>query len=125
MRPCTVCKYRHPQHDRYDNYPSIERPVGPYPTIVKGNATGGTSGEENGQDVLVVQAYAYSKYLGYLELEINDTSGDITSFQGAPILLDSTFPECTLHTIFFNKRVETILIRSYSKLFYVLLHTRR
>ena len=65
------------------DYPSIEKPVGPYPTIVK---------QPNGKKVPVVQAYAYSKYLGYLNLTFN-SNGDLISYEGKPILLSQDKPQ--------------------------------
>jgi len=64
--------------------PSIEVPRGPYPTIVKQAKTG--------KKVLVVQAYAYTKYLGRMDLSI-DQDGEIQSFNGQPILLDASHPQ--------------------------------
>lgn len=42
-----------------------ENPIGPYPTIVT---------KENGVKVPVVQAYAYTKYLGHLMLNVRKTA---------------------------------------------------
>jgi len=64
--------------------PSRERPHGPYPTIVKQAKTG--------KKVLVVQAYAFTKYLGRMDLNFDD-DGNITLFNGKPILLDSSLPQ--------------------------------
>ncbi|WP_282094810.1 bifunctional metallophosphatase/5'-nucleotidase [Epibacterium ulvae] len=52
-----------------------DRASGPYPTMVG--------------DVPVVQAYAYSKYLGELELTF-DAAGKVTAANGEPILLDAS-----------------------------------
>lgn len=41
--------------------PERENPVGNYPTVVT---------RTNGQQVLVLQAYAYTKYLGKIDLEV-------------------------------------------------------
>ncbi|MEO0929839.1 MAG: 5'-nucleotidase C-terminal domain-containing protein [Pseudomonadota bacterium] len=43
-------------------------------------------------DVPVVQAYAYSKYVGHLTLEFDD-AGNVTSASGDTILLDASVPE--------------------------------
>jgi len=59
--------------------PSVESIKGPYPTMIN-NRT------------LVVQAYAYTKYLGNLQVEFSE-DGRIESWQGAPILLDSSYKE--------------------------------
>ncbi|KAL3883275.1 hypothetical protein ACJMK2_029558 [Sinanodonta woodiana] len=63
--------------------PSNEEIEGPYPTIVNTN---------NGRKVLVVTAYAWSKYLGYLNVLFDD-KGEVSSWKGNPILLDKTVPE--------------------------------
>ncbi len=63
------------------NAPSSEQPIGPYPTMVKNEATGKT--------VPVVQAYAYTKYLGVLKLQF-DGEGELRSVGGSPLLLDSS-----------------------------------
>ncbi|XP_044249208.1 protein 5NUC [Drosophila takahashii] len=61
--------------------PSKENSEGPYPTIVV---------KPDGRKVPVVQAYAYTKYLGNLSLEF-DNGGNLLSFKGSPILLDNRF----------------------------------
>lgn len=53
--------------------------AGPYPTLVKA---------PNGVDVPIVQAYAYSKYLGNLKVTFDD-AGVVKAATGAPILLDN------------------------------------
>ncbi|KAL8186223.1 UNVERIFIED_CONTAM: hypothetical protein K2H54_066268 [Gekko kuhli] len=45
-----------------------------------------------GPDVPVVQAYAFGKYLGYLNVTFDD-EGNVISASGNPILLDSSIPE--------------------------------
>ncbi|MBO9451387.1 5'-nucleotidase C-terminal domain-containing protein [Tropicibacter sp. R16_0] len=52
-----------------------DRAAGPYPTMVG--------------DVPVVQAYAYSKFLGEITLTFDD-AGNVTSAEGEPILLDAS-----------------------------------
>lgn len=42
--------------------PDAERIDGPYPTVVK---------QPSGKEVPVVQAYAYTKYLGKLHVQVN------------------------------------------------------
>jgi 5'-nucleotidase len=54
-----------------------------YPTVV--NAP-------NGKPVQIVQAYAYSKYLGELTVEFDD-EGNVTKAKGAPWLLNAMVPE--------------------------------
>lgn len=56
-----------------------EKATGPYPTVVKNPA---------GVDVPIVQAYAYSKYLGALKVLFDD-AGKVKSASGAPLLLDA------------------------------------
>ena len=60
--------------------PSREKPKGEYPTVVK---------QDSGDKVLVVQAFAYGKYLGFLQVEFDD-AGKVTSWAGQPILLDKS-----------------------------------
>ena len=57
-----------------------ERAFGPYPMMVK---------NPDGKDVPIVQAYAYSKYVGDIEVTFND-NGDVVSAAGEPILLDAS-----------------------------------
>ncbi|GFR73199.1 5'-nucleotidase [Elysia marginata] len=64
--------------------PSNEESSGSYPFIVKTSAS-----EEN---VLVVQNYAFGKYLGSLHLTFDD-AGKVTNFNGNPVLLDSSVPK--------------------------------
>ncbi|KAI5718295.1 hypothetical protein M8J77_019154 [Diaphorina citri] len=61
-----------------------DKPKGPYPIVV-------TSSVDNRQ-VLVVQAAAYSRYLGLIHLQYND-KGNIVSWRGDPILLDKHIQE--------------------------------
>ena len=56
-----------------------DKAAGPYPTLVTNPA---------GVDVPIVQAYAYSKYLGELKVVFDD-AGKVKSASGAPLLLDS------------------------------------
>ena len=65
------------------NPPSKDKPKGKYPTVVK---------QDSGAEVLVVQAYAYGKYLGFLQLQFDD-GGKVISWTGQPILLDSSVPQ--------------------------------
>ncbi|XP_008555623.2 protein 5NUC [Microplitis demolitor] len=59
--------------------PDLEVPEGLYPTEVI---------QKNGRKVYVVQAYAYTKYLGNLSI-IFDAAGEIRSILGNPILVTS------------------------------------
>ncbi|VVC93228.1 unnamed protein product, partial [Leptidea sinapis] len=56
---------------------------GAYPTTVI---------QKSGRKTLVVQAYAYTKYMGKLHLLFND-AGDIIDFNGEPILLNDLVPK--------------------------------
>ena len=65
--------------------PSNEQPVGPYPTWIT---------QSNGKVVPVVQAYAYTKYLGFLKLIFDDNGVLIQDrTKGNPILLDHNKPQ--------------------------------
>lgn len=55
-----------------------DRAVGPYPTMVG--------------DTAVVQAYAYGKFLGELNVTFND-AGEITEAVGEPIIMDNSVAE--------------------------------
>lgn len=61
--------------------PSTESPTSLYPYNVT---------HESGKLVPVVQAYAYSKYLGQLRIKFND-DGQVLEATGNPILLDGSF----------------------------------
>ena len=63
--------------------PSIEKPEGDYPFIVT---------QSDGREVPVVQAYALTKYLGYLNLTF-DGNGELIKYAGNPLLLDATYPQ--------------------------------
>ncbi|XP_069462438.1 5'-nucleotidase [Ambystoma mexicanum] len=63
--------------------PSNEVPVGPYPFMVA---------SDDGRNVPVVQAYAFGKYLGFLEVDFDD-NGNVLQSSGNPILLDRSVPE--------------------------------
>ncbi|KAH8400587.1 hypothetical protein KR222_007245, partial [Zaprionus bogoriensis] len=60
--------------------PSVERIDGPYPTVVT---------QKSGKRVPVVEAYAYTKYLGKLFVKF-DEDGNLIDFDGYPILLNAT-----------------------------------
>lgn len=62
--------------------PDIETAAGDYPTTVT---------QLNGKRVPIVQAYAYTKYLGKIHLEFND-AGDLVEIDGTPILLNKDIP---------------------------------
>ncbi|CAB3253193.1 unnamed protein product [Arctia plantaginis] len=63
--------------------PDSEHSQGPYPTYLV---------QESGKSVAVVQAYAYTKYLGKLHLTFN-SNGDLINADGTPILLDNKIPQ--------------------------------
>merc|ERR1740137_289716 len=45
-----------------------------------------------GHKTIVLQAYAYTKYLGHVKLTFS-ASGELTGWTGQPILLDSSYPQ--------------------------------
>lgn len=63
--------------------PDLENQEGPYPTVVK---------QASGRTVAVVQAYAYTKYIGKLYLMF-DSQGEMIKYDGNPILLDKSVPQ--------------------------------
>jgi len=63
--------------------PDSEVAVSTYPVII---------GQANGKKVPVVQAYAFTKYLGYLHLEFDD-AGNLVEWDGSPILLNKDVPQ--------------------------------
>ncbi|XP_034236782.1 protein 5NUC-like [Thrips palmi] len=66
--------------------PDNDEPVGLYPTFVK---------QPSGREVPVVQAYAFTKYMGRLRIQF-DADGEIASrkdVRGLPVLLDHTQPQ--------------------------------
>ncbi|XP_034621988.1 5'-nucleotidase isoform X2 [Trachemys scripta elegans] len=63
--------------------PSNEMPAGNYPFLVT---------SDDGRQVPVVQAYAFGKYLGYLNVTFDD-QGNVIRTSGNPILLNSSIPE--------------------------------
>lgn len=65
--------------------PDQEKPEGPYPTVVV---------QPSGKKVYVVQAYAYTKYLGDLTVTF-DADGEITHVEGNPILINHKIPEAS------------------------------
>ena len=63
--------------------PSTETPYDKYPIVV---------GQGGNSKALVVQDFAYGKYLGHLKVEF-DADGHVTSWSGNPILLNSSIPK--------------------------------
>ncbi|XP_053610958.1 uncharacterized protein LOC128675522 [Plodia interpunctella] len=59
-----------------------EIPQGPYPKVVK---------QTSGKTVLVVQAYAYTKYMGRLHMIFNK-NGEVIKYDGTPLLLNQDIP---------------------------------
>jgi 5'-nucleotidase len=57
--------------------PGPDTPVSEYPTIVK---------QSNNREVLIVQASAYTKYLGNITLHFDD-EGEVVNYEGEPIFL--------------------------------------
>lgn len=65
-------------------FPSNDEPEGPYPTIV----------DHGTRKTLIVQDYFAGKYLGFLNITF-DSSNNVESWEGLPILLDSSTLEGT------------------------------
>lgn len=63
--------------------PDTDKPEGVYPTMVT---------QDSGKQVPVVQAYAYTKYMGQLNVTF-DEYGDLIEVYGQPILLDNSIPK--------------------------------
>ncbi|RWS11647.1 hypothetical protein B4U79_11299, partial [Dinothrombium tinctorium] len=63
--------------------PSIEQPVDKYPVVIN---------HSKGRKTLVVTAYAFGKYLGFLNVSFNQ-NGNIVWYKGNPISLDEKVPE--------------------------------
>lgn len=59
--------------------PDSDKPDGPYPYVVT---------QSSGKEVPVVQAYAYTKYIGRLNVTFDD-SGDLIQYYGQPLFLDN------------------------------------
>lgn len=70
-----------PVADIKDSSPEAVR--GPYPTVVV---------QRSGKKVPVVQAYAFTKYMGKLKVKF-DSKGNLKDFSGAPILLGPKMPQ--------------------------------
>uniref|UniRef100_A0A915K679 5'-nucleotidase n=1 Tax=Romanomermis culicivorax TaxID=13658 RepID=A0A915K679_ROMCU len=67
----------------YTGQPPIDQtPEGPYPEVYR----------DTGENCLVVQAYAYGQYLGFLQVNF-DENGQIDRWNGNPILIDAKVPE--------------------------------
>jgi len=64
--------------------PDGEKPYGTYPEVVRQEATNRT--------VLVVQASAYTKFLGNLTVQFDD-QGEVESWDGQPIYMDADLPQ--------------------------------
>ncbi|SPP75342.1 protein 5NUC [Drosophila guanche] len=60
--------------------PDVEHIDGPYPMVIK---------QKSGKEVPVVQAYAYTKYLGKIHVQF-DAEGNLIEFDGSPILLNAS-----------------------------------
>lgn len=60
-----------------------DKAAGPYPTLAP---------SADGKQTPIVQAYAYSKFVGEIELTFDD-EGNLTAYKGDTVLLDQSFPE--------------------------------
>jgi 5'-nucleotidase len=65
------------------NIPDFNGSRGAYPTVAK---------DASGRNLPIVQAWEWGKAVGELELTF-DSKGIVTSWKGAPILVDETWPE--------------------------------
>lgn len=65
--------------------PSVEKPIGDYPHVVN---------KANGERTLVVQDYTFGKYLGFLQVQFDNT-GKVVSYGGNPIILNNITAEGT------------------------------
>ena len=75
--------------------PSIEIPSGPYPMPVHtmyNQYNDNDNDNINNKTKVILQAYAFTKYLGNAHLQFNK-QGDLTSWSGDPILLDQSIDE--------------------------------
>uniref|UniRef100_A0A131XKS8 Putative cd73 ecto-5'-nucleotidase n=1 Tax=Hyalomma excavatum TaxID=257692 RepID=A0A131XKS8_9ACAR len=69
----------------YTGTPPVgDKAEGPYPYL---------QNRSEGVPCLIVQDYHFGKYLGFLKLEINRTTGVITKYSGNPILLNQSYEE--------------------------------
>ncbi|CAG9773881.1 unnamed protein product [Ceutorhynchus assimilis] len=65
------------------NRPDSEIIEDPYPKVIT---------QKSGKRVPVVQAFAYTKYLGVLNCTFN-TNGDLIKFAGQPLLMETSIPQ--------------------------------
>lgn len=63
----------------YSGVANGDTPYGPYPVTIT---------QASGKKVPVVQAYAFTKYLGILHLQF-DEAGNLVFFEGSPLVLDA------------------------------------
>ncbi|XP_018318623.1 apyrase-like [Agrilus planipennis] len=61
--------------------PGPDTPAGDYPTVIT---------QSDGRKILVVQASAYTKYLGNITV-FYDKNGDVVEWEGAPIFLNASY----------------------------------
>lgn len=67
----------------YTGVATEDTPYGPYPVVIT---------QTTGKKVPVVQAYAFTKYLGVLSLEF-DAEGNLLFWEGQPLILDAEVPQ--------------------------------
>ncbi|XP_042861628.1 LOW QUALITY PROTEIN: 5'-nucleotidase-like [Penaeus japonicus] len=97
--------------------PSTEPSVGEYPTVVT---------QASGRKVLVVQAYAFGKYLGHLEVKF-DGAGEVTGWNGNPILMDNAVeedPQILSELLPFQEQVASVVKEEIGKTYVFLDGTR-
>lgn len=89
--------------------PSVEKPIGEYPHVVN---------KANGERTLVVQDYTFGKYLGFLQVQFDNT-GKVVSYGGNPILLNNSIAEGIkshqMLTILKTKSILFLWFRIYKK----------
>jgi 5'-nucleotidase len=76
--------------------PDVETPEGLYPTEVI---------QKSGRKAYVVQAYAYTKYLGNFTASF-DAKGEITHIQGNPILVDASIKQVIVLRVLIKRAKE-------------------
>lgn len=66
-----------------ENSPGPATPQGPYPTEVT---------SKNNHTILVVQASAFSRYVGNITIYL-DENGEMANYSGGPIFLSASVPQ--------------------------------
>ncbi|PIK56976.1 putative 5'-nucleotidase-like [Apostichopus japonicus] len=90
--------------------PATHTPYGEYPLVIRPD-------DDPSRTVLVVQAYAYGIYLGHLSVSF-DNNGEVESYNGNPILLDSRIekdPEMFAEMLRWNEQVQAVALSVIGK----------